>query len=63
MSWSFKFARVAGIDLKVHITFVLFLIWIAFSYFSVGGPAAARQGVLFILHSLAAFYYTNLGTR
>ena len=26
MIWSFKFARVAGIDLKIHLTFVLFLV-------------------------------------
>ena len=61
MSWSFKFARVAGIDLKVHITFLLFLIWIAFSYFSVGGPAAARQGVLFILLLFGCVLLHELG--
>jgi Zn-dependent protease len=61
MSWSYKFARVAGIDLKIHITFVLFLIWIAFSYFSVGGAAAARQGVLFILLLFGCVLLHELG--
>ena len=61
MSWSFKFARVAGIDLKIHFTFLLFLIWIGFSYFSVGGPAAARQGVLFIVLLFGCVLLHELG--
>jgi Zn-dependent protease len=61
MSWSYKFGRVAGIDLKIHITFILFLIWIAFSYFSAGGPAAARQGVLFILLLFGCVLLHELG--
>ncbi len=61
MSWSFKFARVAGIDLKIHFTFLLFLIWIGFSYFSVGGIVAARQGVLFILLLFGCVLLHELG--
>jgi Zn-dependent protease len=61
MSWSYKFARVAGIDLKIHITFILFLIYIAFAYFSVGGPTAARQGVIFILLLFGCVLLHELG--
>jgi Zn-dependent protease len=61
MSWSFKFARVAGIDLKIHLTFVLFLVWIGFTYFSYGGAAAARQGILFILLLFACVLLHELG--
>src|SRR5258705_2055817 len=49
MKWSIRFARVAGIDLKIHVTFLIFLAWIGFTYYNVGGPDAALQGTLFIV--------------
>src|SRR6266571_4243511 len=49
MRWSIKIARIAGIEVRIHITFVLFLAWIGFTYYQVGGPAAAIDGVLFIV--------------
>src|SRR2546425_10946448 len=49
MRWSFKIARLAGIEVRIHITFILFLAWIGFTYYKTGGPAAATEGVLFIL--------------
>ena len=49
MRWSLKIARIAGTDVRIHITFLLFLAWIGFSYYQVGGAAAAVPGVLFIV--------------
>jgi Zn-dependent protease/CBS domain-containing protein len=49
MRWSIKIARIAGIEVRIHITFLLFLAWIGFTYYQTGGPAAATEGVLFIL--------------
>lgn len=49
MRWSIKVARVAGTDVRIHITFLLFLAWIGFSYYRMGGAAAAVPGVLFVL--------------
>ncbi len=49
MRWSVKIARVAGTEVRIHITFLLFLAWIGFSYYQVGGAAAAIPGVLFVL--------------
>src|SRR4030095_5550761 len=49
MRWSFTVARIAGIEVKIHITFVLFLAWIGLSYYQLGGANAAAQGVMFIL--------------
>ncbi len=49
MRWSLKIARVAGIEVRLHITFLLFLAWIGFSYYRLGGTPAATEGVLFIL--------------
>src|ERR1700751_4366524 len=49
MGWSIPILRVAGIQLRIHITFVLLIVWIAFAYYSQGGSSAAVGGVLFIL--------------
>ena len=34
--WSVKIARVAGTEIRLHITFLIFLAWIGFAYY--GGP-------------------------
>jgi Zn-dependent protease/predicted transcriptional regulator len=49
MRWSIKIARIAGTEVRIHLTFLLFLAWIGFSYYHVGGAAAAIPGVLFVL--------------
>ena len=48
MKWSLKIARVAGIDLKIHLTFLIFLIWIGFTYFAYGGFGAAISVVVVV---------------
>jgi Zn-dependent protease/predicted transcriptional regulator len=48
MGWSFKIARIAGTELRVHVTFLLFLAWIGFIYYRQGGPNAAADGVLYV---------------
>lgn len=49
MRWSFKIARIAGIEVRLHVTLVLFLAWIGFSYYRVGGASAAMDGLLFVV--------------
>src|SRR6201993_2075963 len=49
MSWSLPIFRVAGIQLRIHITFLLLIVWLAFGYYSQGGSAAAASRVIFIL--------------
>src|SRR6266496_3207292 len=49
MRWSFTIARVAGIQVRIHFTFLLFLAWIGFEHYRQGGSAAAIAGVLFIV--------------
>lgn len=50
MKWSFKLARIAGIDVFVHWTFLLLVSWIFVSHISQGHTTAmAIEGVLFIL--------------
>ena len=49
MRWSFHIARIAGIEVRIHATFLLFLGWIAFIYNRFGGLPGAIQGVVFVL--------------
>lgn len=49
MRWSFHLARIAGIDVKVHFTFLLLLAWIGVAYYQLGGAVAAAEGIFFIL--------------
>jgi len=49
MKWSIKLARIAGIELKIHITFLIFLAWIALTYYRAGGAAFAIQGTIFVV--------------
>lgn len=74
MSWSINIGRVAGIELKIHLTFLLLLAWIGVAYYISGGAQAAVEGVLFICsvfacvvlhefgHAMAARMY-GIGTR
>jgi Zn-dependent protease/CBS domain-containing protein len=49
MLWSFPIAAIAGTVVRVHITFLLFLIWIGAAQWRAGGREAAVEGVLFII--------------
>ena len=50
MGWSLPILRIAGIQVRIHITFLLLIIWLAFGYYSSGGsPEAAYWAVLILL--------------
>jgi Zn-dependent protease/CBS domain-containing protein len=49
MRWSFKVARVAGIEVKIHITFLLVLAYFGAVYWQQGGMRGAVEGVGFTL--------------
>jgi len=50
MKWSWRVGKIAGIDLKIHLTFVLILLWYGIStYMSGGSLTAALSNVLLIL--------------
>jgi Zn-dependent protease/predicted transcriptional regulator len=62
MKWSFRLGRIAGIDLKVHATFLLFLIWIAFVHWQQGrSVAAVVAGVGFMLALFTCVVLHELG--
>ena len=55
MKWSWKIARVAGIDIYMHATFLLLLAyWAVVGYRDSGTSAGAIDGVLFILAVFAS---------
>jgi Zn-dependent protease len=49
MRWSYRIARVAGIDVNIHVTFLLLLAWFGAISWRSGGAAGAVQGVGFTL--------------
>src|SRR6201987_3681592 len=49
MSWSVSIGRIAGTAVRIHITFLLFLIWIWFANYQTGGATAAWSSLLFLI--------------
>ena len=49
MSWSLTIGRIAGTAVRIHVTFLIFLVWIGFSAFRQGGTQAATENVLFMV--------------
>jgi stage IV sporulation protein FB len=49
MLWSLPIARIAGTVVRVHVTFLLFLVWIGGAQWRLGGREAALDGVVFIV--------------
>lgn len=59
MNWSLKLTKVKGIDIKVHLTFVLILIWAAYRWSVSTGEGL--QGALFgIVATLLLFFSVTL---
>ncbi|MFZ0710160.1 MAG: site-2 protease family protein [Terrimicrobiaceae bacterium] len=49
MKWSYRVASVAGIQVRIHLTFLLLLGFYAWIYYTEGGAKAAVDGVAFTL--------------
>jgi len=50
MKWSVKIGEYRGIPVKIHATFLLIIIWVAFSHWSQGESIAATiNGIIFVL--------------
>ena len=49
MQWSLTVGRIAGTAIRIHITFLLFLVWIAASDYASGGLDAAKSSIVFVL--------------
>lgn len=49
MGWSISLGRIAGTEVRIHLTFFLLIAWLGISAGSRGGQAAAIDTVAFIL--------------
>lgn len=49
MRWAFRVARVAGTEIRIHVTFLLLLALVALGAWQSGGAHGAVRGVVFIL--------------
>src|ERR1051326_1788139 len=49
MGWSLKIGSVAGTAVRMHVTFLLFLVWIFGVNYAAGGQQAAWGGLLFMV--------------
>jgi stage IV sporulation protein FB len=61
MSWSIIIARIAGTEIRIHVTFLILLAWIGFAGYFSGGTAAAADGVAFIVAVFACVVLHELG--
>ncbi len=62
MKWSWKIGRVSGIDLRVHATFPILLVWLALLYYQdTGTVIGAARGVLFTLALFCSVVLHELG--
>lgn len=61
MQWSFPIGRVAGSELRIHLTFFLLLLWIGIVHFRQGGTPAAIEGVAFIVAVFACVVLHEFG--
>lgn len=48
MPWSVTIGRLGETAIRIHVTFLLFLVWIWAAYYRSGGAQAAWEGVLFV---------------
>jgi stage IV sporulation protein FB len=61
MPWSITIGRVAGSEIRIHLTFLILLAWIAIAQYLQGGPAAALDSVLFVIAIFACVVAHELG--
>jgi Zn-dependent protease/predicted transcriptional regulator len=62
MRWSWRIGRLAGIDVYMHVTFLLLLGWIAYvRYAATGSVREALMGMLFVIVLFAVIVLHELG--
>jgi Zn-dependent protease/CBS domain-containing protein len=61
MQWSFPIGRVAGSEIRIHVTFFLLLLWIGIVHFQNGGTGAATEGIAFVIAVFACVVLHELG--
>lgn len=49
MAWSLNIGKISGVEVRIHVTFLLFLAWIWAAIYMSGGAEAAWSGLLFMV--------------
>src|SRR4051812_44431818 len=49
MLWSVNIGRIAGTAIRIHVTFLLFLVWVWAGSYASGGAEAAWSGLVFMV--------------
>lgn len=61
MKGTFKLGRIAGIDVSMHWTFLLLVIWFVYFHFSQGGAEGAVRGLLLLMALFGCVVLHELG--
>jgi stage IV sporulation protein FB len=61
MTWSFPIARLLGSEVRIHATFLLFLLWIGVARYLEGGASAAAEGVVLMIAIFACVLAHEFG--
>ncbi|HUG63098.1 MAG TPA: site-2 protease family protein [Methylomirabilota bacterium] len=61
MTWSITVGRIAGSEIRIHLTFLILLAWIGIAQYLQGGAAAALDSVLFVIAIFACVVLHELG--
>jgi Zn-dependent protease/CBS domain-containing protein len=61
MRWSLNLGSIAGTAIRIHVTFLLFLVWLGTIYYRQGGAEAAWQGTIFIVMIFLCVLLHELG--
>jgi len=61
MRWSINIGRFGGINVRLHVTFLLLLAWIAFANYAAGGLPAALTALAFIIGIFASVLLHEFG--
>ena len=61
MQWSLPVGRIAGSEIRIHLTFLLLLLWIGIVHYQSGGASAATEGVLYVIAVFACVVLHEFG--
>lgn len=61
MAWSFLVGRIAGTEIRIHITFFILLVWIGIAHYRDSGLETAALGLLFIVSIFACVLAHEFG--
>src|SRR6187431_2543008 len=61
MSWSLRIARVSGIDIRIHATFLLVVLWGSYTFGKYGGLRGAAFGALVVCSMFTCVVLHELG--